>query len=723
MKNFSLTIAICWATLTAFWVKPTADTPGAGAREQIWQSFRQRFPFHIQTIGKSKRQADGSYVLLVSEPPPHVTTESIKALYKGRDVLVVEEKSNQLGFDGWAKDLLIEVKKSSAVEMDTFYNRLYRHLFFTAPSSHDTALDLSVPKESVFFSNQKLNYEVSNADLDNWLLSDNALGFVPLNKREAAVQTLAQVLEKKQTGVWSTQKPILIAWVLPLRANLSGKEAEIRTFATHIDFILGAVRLGDCVAIIAHKRTVPETVLPTMRTETILALAAAPPSGLGQSYERNFVLAGRIENDLDGAPIYLSTTLQNTDFGSLLNIADQMLKSWSLNGMVKYTNFTHPKPLTWAFPGPLNTVLGVSSMTFNANMVGATQTFEFPNHPKFRNLSITNVSRTGAMAISYLPQGIHPDSIRPYEEIAWKYFSGLGSPIWAQTLRYGALFQFFKNFEIKADSPVEGRNTPLDVSHLTKETLHLLAVLDSLDQKGVQDLALKCVLQTPTLSKDQTYSKVVYRERDSLIHQLTRCKSRIDQIKKQRGVEGLKKWADLMGNPWALNENPISPINQEVEVFAEEIDQLKSIPMLFELLGIHLLQILKKYSQQNEAISNAWLKTPLVVTSHCTSSISSWSGGHNIGASGRSFRVGQASQIAEFLFSDYDPNEVKVMIDKSVFAQLTPEVMRRLEFLRIKAMRSDDLESIEKEMRAILLATPAIASRSCEIALPLGRWQ
>ena len=84
-------------------------------------------------------------------------------------------------------------------------------------------------------------------------------------------------------------------------------------------------------------------VLWPLRTESILTLASAHTADLGQSYERTRVFAGKLASGGDAgrdwAPIYLSDQLVDTEVGSLLNLTDQILKSWSQAGQVDYDNF------------------------------------------------------------------------------------------------------------------------------------------------------------------------------------------------------------------------------------------------------------------------------------------------------------------------------------------------------------------------------------------------
>ena len=654
-------------------------------KDDVWKSFRHQFPFHIQTIEQSPRNSAGTYFVLIAEPPPHTTLESIKAQFNGH-VISWEEKKNQIGYDGWAKDLILEIKTANDAEMDTFYHRLYRHLFFVEP--HRKPLNLSVQEEPVYFSMQNLNYEIQSIYLEHWLLGEKALGFTPLNKQNAEAQTLSQIFKKNPTGVWITQNPLLVAWILPFGITLDGKQSEIREFAESVDLIIGAIRIEDNVAIIARKRIIPESVLPTMRTETILALASSPYNGLAQSYERNFLWAGKGHDNFDWAPIYLSATLQNTDFGSLLNIADQMLKSWSLNGTIEYKNFIHKNPTSWAFPQPLDDVLGTMSITFNGNMNGATQLFEFSNHHDFKKLTIINVSRTGAMSIMYKPEDIYLDSVQIYEEKAWKYFSELGSPIWAQNVRYAALFQVFKNFEIKSHPFTSGLSKPLDFSSLQNKTYNFLIAIDSLNKRGIQEFVSNCI------SQDHPNK---FCKEQNLFRLLMRIKNGISEIKMESDTDGLKKIAQMVGNPGELLDNPTNLLAEKVKRINEDFEQLKHFPSVFDLLGFNFGQIMENHSRQNEPISGAWIKTPVVVASKCNSFSDSSTGGHNVSTSGLSFRVGKTSEIVEFYTNRYTKNGVIVAVPEPIYARLTPELIRRFE----KAIEFGDRESIKKELRAI----------------------
>src|SRR5262249_17486653 len=148
---------------------------------------------------------------------------------------------------------------------------------------------------------------------------------------------------------------------------------ELRQFALDSDLILGAVKKGDCVLAVARERSVPIDVLPPLRTETILQLAKANTDELAQSYERNNVLAGKLppsagpDMGKDWAPIYLSGELIDTEYGSLLNLTDQLLKSWSMAGHVSYDHFSYPAPTEFPLGVALTEFAHTMEVTFNWN--------------------------------------------------------------------------------------------------------------------------------------------------------------------------------------------------------------------------------------------------------------------------------------------------------------------------------------------------------------------
>jgi hypothetical protein len=96
-------------------------------------------------------------------------------------------------------------------------------------------------------------------------------------------------------------------------------------------------------AIIGRARVLAPDVIPPLRFETFAVLARAVTDELDQSYERGYMFAGKLTSGpysyRDWAPSYLSASLIDTEFGALLNITDQILKSWSEAGGIEYLYF------------------------------------------------------------------------------------------------------------------------------------------------------------------------------------------------------------------------------------------------------------------------------------------------------------------------------------------------------------------------------------------------
>lgn len=83
---------------------PRAVTPQVKSLQDAdWGRFRRAFPFHMQAIAVSKPYPDQSRTLIVSEPPPDVTLDGLKAVDAGA-LTTCEIKQHTVGSDGWARD-------------------------------------------------------------------------------------------------------------------------------------------------------------------------------------------------------------------------------------------------------------------------------------------------------------------------------------------------------------------------------------------------------------------------------------------------------------------------------------------------------------------------------------------------------------------------------------------------------------------------------------------
>jgi len=161
---------------------------------------------------------------------------------------------------------------------------------------------------------------------------------------------------------------------------------------------------------------------------------------LAQSYERSNIYSGPIDKVHDWAPIYLSDALIDTEYGSLLNITDQLLKSWSMHGEVQYVNFAYPAPREYPFPTKLTTHAGTHGVTFNWNTKGAGYEIEA------NGAETVALNRTGALPVDYL--GTSDERLSTAEDTAYEYFARMNDPNLVRVVQYAGLYQLFRKFGI-----------------------------------------------------------------------------------------------------------------------------------------------------------------------------------------------------------------------------------------------------------------------------------
>lgn len=198
--------------------------------------------------------------------------------------------------------------------------------------------------------------------------------------------------------------------------------------------------------------------------------------------------AGKLKGGKDYAPIYLSPQLWHTEYGSTLNVTDQMLKSWSENGLIDYIDFDYPKPTAWAFNDGAMEDLGVSSLTYNWNTDGVGYIVDDDSY------SIYAVNRTGSLPVSYIPgntEGIGAsDPVYRAEETAYDFFSNLSSPELVKVVQYAAMYQIFHNIGISVPSKDIDESQLVEVPYNLKENAYdVLKKIASLDKDTRQKLA------------------------------------------------------------------------------------------------------------------------------------------------------------------------------------------------------------------------------------------
>jgi hypothetical protein len=265
------------------------------------------------------------------------------------------------------------------------------------------------------------------------------------------------VLADPACSVHRVPRANVVVWWIPGDVSPADCLSEARVFALESDLVVGALKEGGLL-IAGRQRAIPYDVLPPLRVETIALLAALHEKDeLEQSYQRMSPGAGPYTPEFDWAPIWLSPELVDTEYGQLLNVADQLLKGWSQHGEVTYERFPYPTPAKWPFESSLADIVkekfDSDTITFNWNTTGAGYSVATGS------LQLYAPYRTGALPVSYIP-GENPrlaPHVLSYEDTAYTWFSALDDPTLVRVVQYAALYQVFHNFGVRSpdeDPPV-----------------------------------------------------------------------------------------------------------------------------------------------------------------------------------------------------------------------------------------------------------------------------
>jgi hypothetical protein len=410
----------------------------AGARRlgpdavDFWKRFRKRHSLHVQGSVAGALPSGGA-VVVVAEPPPHATEEEIAERLDARGTAIFQ---STVGCDGWVRDVVAVLGPRDPIALDEMLTRLDAYLFGTSYRSQQ--LDLEPDRGPA--GSAPVDVSVSPAELRAWTLGDDAIFRSADGVLEVTGRQLAGAAAR---GVFVSATPGIVLWGIPIGADLCDLKADARLFALDSDLVLGAVKNGSDILVVGRERVLSPDVYPPLRFESMLAVGATKRRSLAQSFQRLNVYAGKLASGDDWAPILLSDELQGTEFGSLLNQTDQMLKSWSMNGQVTYKNFGYPNP-AWASKEPIADLLRAQRLTFNWNTGGATTL------TSLENLDILTVQRTGALPVTYIPEGTEAVQVAGVEERYHDYFASLQNPLLARAVAYTALYEIFREFGVPA---------------------------------------------------------------------------------------------------------------------------------------------------------------------------------------------------------------------------------------------------------------------------------
>ena len=468
-----------------------------------WTAFRRKHPYPYQTVAVGQLP-DATRIVILSEPSPIMTPSALRDLTTatfGADIVSSRRLRWYIGIDGWVEDLVLTVRAPSASIPDPLRDPVLRdrvallhHALFGTNFGGD--IETLDDEPSLAEAHLSPNLHVSPREVNTWL-ADNSRHWQPLDEEDPAESSWAAICQRGAVGAFASGDHTLIMLTFPTslltaaRLNpiaLAALRNPFREFAVASDDVFGGVwAIHGQAAILARVRTRPLDQLPPLRFETFVLLATQSADELSQSYERNTVFAGKLQsgpyNQRDWAPVYLSAPLIDTELGALLNITDQMLKSWSEAGAIEYLYFSYPKPSQYPFttakgnrPSALSDVLqktfGQGSVLFNWNTAGSAVVL------RSAVFSTLAPKQTGALPVTYGAEGRAKKSgeqdLFDYEERAYRYFAGLGDPNLGRVVQYTLLYQLFR--AMAKDNPAADRGTSVvpEINARSKATALLI---------------------------------------------------------------------------------------------------------------------------------------------------------------------------------------------------------------------------------------------------------
>lgn len=631
LKLISQKVLIILSVLLSYFMtnschKPTPieTTQSYNECNKLWNNFRDSFPYHIQTIGVYEYD-DNSYTFIISEPAPHTDSTGFEKVFEKYNHSL-KINTNKIGVDGWVKDIIVSLNDIEDNEKEEIIKEISKYNFDTDYKAY--ALDLKSLGQPNYYLDSDVNYQISAAELNKWFFVDKE-EFIDDDNTSFTIDNLPS---SDKSNLYYSKKSGLVIWAFDLITDLANEKETIRKFALDSDIILGSIETNGKLIIVARERQNTVYELPPLRAETVLLLASAKKSELSQSYERINLFAGKLPNSKDWAPILLSDELKNTEYGSLLNITDQMLKSWSQNGEVDYENFNHPKPQRKAFKKPISTVfreeLETNRTTFNWNTKAAVYSVGLADK------SITAFNRTGSLPVTYIPEGyesVSSKSIEKYMEVGYDYFSNLHNPNLLRAAQYATLYQIFYKYSPQCTFEINENDIHDNNASLEAEAENLLTKIKNLSEedkariiqpfKTSLDKALK-----EKADKNDLLSNILqeYWGNSVLEEQQIKIDSLISLVGETFDTGNISVLSKAIANPRSIQSQ------EEYDRYKQISDLVRGLDTpLFDVLNINREDICNQFIKSNNNSFSNWIKTPTVVISWAKDSATSI-GGHNI---------------------------------------------------------------------------------------------
>jgi hypothetical protein len=506
LRYFLTSFVILLATLSG----PAAATDAAIER---WRAFRQVFPNHIQTLAISSPDKTGATVLIIAEPPPDTLPRLgylpiLRAIFSAH-LKRVSLEQREIGLHGWIGDLVLTLGDydgaPGAVNLRDDIALLANRLWGTSYKSDPLPID---PAGAA--SPGPPNVAIRQTELRDWLIGGKVL-LSPTGTPWGRPKALNQLINEHQDGAFlSAPERGLAVLVVNRHRPFEDYRAEFRKFAIDSDILVGAVAFGaDYLVFAGRERNVSVTVLPPLRFETAHILVTSHEEELAQSYERTNVFAGRLEVEpfagYDWAPIYLSPALIDTEFGSELNLTDQMLKSWSMAGRVIYRNFFWPTPTRLPFGGkPILYQVQkkeprIHETLFNWNTTGAFSRVGYDSTAGIPRADVYALLYSGSLPVIYTAES-QPEFnavFSPFEAEGYAYYRELRNPLLARVTSYQVMFQATRVQPLPTNTAA--RQVNRSPSPLLRELVKakLREVSETLAEFDDEKIATVCLVQDP----------------------------------------------------------------------------------------------------------------------------------------------------------------------------------------------------------------------------------
>jgi hypothetical protein len=517
MKYQNLIAAVLFAALLPLPEKLPGQTSAAGTDEAVWTfnpaspnepcpassgcatwlAFRQSHPWPYQAI--ALEESNGEAVIILSEPPPVLTRTQYRQLLMALFASGLVDLTYcrwPTGIDGYLEDIVVRVRDNDASKMRFVSSEdletkegprgiidrlrlLYRLEYGTSDGFSLESVDSS-PQNQAPIGELKIPV----TDLVGWVASDTGQ-WRAIGNESLPPTTMSQLYTAKSPGAFVDNAGIVVL-VVPKNSRLADVRAPFRRFAVASDLIIGARgSKNGSMLLFARSRSVPLSVLPPLRFESFAGFARNRAGNIAQSYERRRIFAGKIQTGKyagwDWAPILLSPQLDDTEFGTLLNFADQILKSWSQHAEVEYYAFLYSSPRAYPFGDQaaseyFQTKFNTTSLLFNWN------TDEFSTINRIGTEDYLTATRTGALRILYRPgdsldftandesgsSDARTDADQKAQE-AQDYFASLGNPILVRVVQNVLLYQAEQNFLTIADPQDQKRQARSDLVEVVLE--------------------------------------------------------------------------------------------------------------------------------------------------------------------------------------------------------------------------------------------------------------